>query len=124
MSVLLVLLRWFARLSSLLVAVGCIVIVIGDITEPPSDRPSALVVWDRMDLNALMAATCVGMLIAWRWELPGAIISLASLLAFTLIAPMGVHSPPIIFAVPGVLYMADWLLRRPRALKPMGGNSE
>jgi hypothetical protein len=123
MSVLLVLLRWFARLSSLLVAVGCIVIVIGDITEPPSDRPSALVVWDRMDLNALMAATCVGMLI-WRWELPGAIISLASLLAFTLIAPMGVHSPPIIFAVPGVLYMADWLLRRPRALKPMGRNSE
>lgn len=111
MSVLLFLLRWFARLSSLLVAVGFVAIVIRDITEPPSE----LIVWDRMDLNALMAATGVGILIAWRWELAGAIISLGSLLAMRLFAPVGIQRLPIIVAVPGVLYIADWLLRRPRA---------
>ena len=122
MSVLLISLRWVARLSGLLLAVGYVLIVIGDITQPPSDQPSVLIVWDRMDLNILMAGTCIGMLIAWRWELSGTITSLASLLAYKLLAHMGDHTVLVILAVPGILYLADWLLRRPRALRPVSGN--
>jgi hypothetical protein len=119
MSVFLAALRWLARLSGLVVAGGYVLMVIGDVSQPHSGPPSTLIEWTGI---VLMTATCAGMLIAWRWELPGAVISLVSLLAFTLLIRMGHHAVLIVLAAPGVLYMADWLLRRHGTLRPVGGD--
>jgi hypothetical protein len=52
------------------------------------------------------------MLIAWRWELPGAILSLTSLVAFTLMIRMGNHAVLFVFATPGILFLVDWVIRK------------
>jgi hypothetical protein len=62
------------------------------------------------------------MLVAWRWELPGAILSLVSLVAFTAVIHFPQHKIHLVLAVPGLLFLADWLLRRRHTLRPMAGN--
>jgi hypothetical protein len=56
------------------------------------------------------------MLLAWRWELAGAALSLASLVAFTMLIRMGHHTVLYVLAIPGTLFLADWLVRRMPAL--------
>ena len=102
-------LRWIARLSALLVAGGYVVLFVGEFNPAHSGPPTSLVEWAG---QVLLTATCMGMLIAWRWELPGAILSLASLLAFTLLIRMGHHAVLFVFAAPGILFLLDWLARR------------
>jgi len=102
-------LRWVARLSALLVAGGYTVMLVGEITHPHSGPPTTLV--ERAGI-ALLTATCIGMLLAWRWELPGAVISLASLVAFTLLIQMRQHAILFVFVAPGILFLVDWFVRR------------
>jgi hypothetical protein len=83
--------------------------VIGEFTHPHSNAPSTIIEWTGI---VLLITTCVGMLIGWRWELPGAILSLAALVAFTLTIQMGHHTILFVFATPGILFLADWLVRQ------------
>jgi len=69
-----------------------------------------------------LTGTCAGMLLAWRWELTGAIVSLVSLIGFTLLIRMNNHSMTVVLAVPGILYILDWFLHRHRTLSPLAGN--
>lgn len=102
-------LRWIARLSALLIAGAYGLLVIGEITQPHSGPPTKFLESAGI---ALLTSTCIGMLIAWRWELPGAIASLASLVAFALIVRMRRHGILVVFAIPGILFVVDWLARR------------
>jgi hypothetical protein len=70
-------LRWIAQLSALLITGAFVFLVVGEFRQSNS-HPSALVEWTGL---ALLTATCIGMLIAWRWELPGAVLSLGSRVA-------------------------------------------
>ena len=112
-------LRWIARLSGLLVAGGYVLIVVGDFTNPHAGPPLTFVEWAGL---ALLTATCAGMLVAWRWELPGAILSLASLATFTAVIHFNRHTVHFVLAIPGVLFLADWLVRRRHTPTPMAGN--
>jgi hypothetical protein len=104
-------LRWIARLSALLIAGGFLLLVAGEMLSPHSNPPSHLREWTGI---ILMALTCLGMLLAWRWELPGALFSLASLAAFTAVIAFRRHTVHMVLALPGLLFLADWLLgRRP-----------
>lgn len=118
MTVILVNLRWLARLSGLLVAGAYVLLVIGDITQPHSGAPSTLIEWTGI---VLLTATCAGMIVAWRWELTGALMSLISLLAFTVLIRMGHHGVLFVLAAPGILYVLDWLLRRRERVMPVSG---
>src|SRR5690349_19346012 len=91
-------LRWIARLSALLIAGGFVVLVAGEMLAPHSAPPTKLIEWTGI---ALLTATCVGMLLAWRWELPGALMSLTALIAFSLLIKMGHHTVLFVFALPG-----------------------
>src|ERR1035441_30935 len=71
---------------------------------------------------ALLSATCAGMLVAWRWELTGAVVSLVSLIGFTLLIRVNNHSITAVLAVPGILYILDWVLHPHRTLSPLAGN--
>ena len=112
-------LRWIARLSGLLIAGGYVLLVIGEFANPHSGPPSTFVEWAGI---ALLTATCAGVLVAWRWELPGAVLSLASLIAFTAVVHFRHHTVHVVLAIPGILFLADWLLRRRRRVTPMAGN--
>ena len=109
MSVLVTTLRWLARISGLLIAGMYALMVIGEFTHPHSNAPSTIIEWTGI---VLLSATCAGMLLGWRWELPGAILSLVALVIFTLIIHMRYHTILFVFATPGILFLADWLVRR------------
>ena len=119
MSFLPVVIRWLARLSGLLIAGIYIFFAVGEFTTPNSGPsptfPEGIGI-------VLLTATCAGMLVAWRWELTGAAISLMSLIGFALLIRMNHHGIVAVLAVPGVLYVLDWLLRRQRILNPLAGN--
>lgn len=102
-------LRWLARLSGLAIAGGFVALAVGEMLSPQSSPPSKLTEWTGI---ILLTVACAGMLMAWRWELPGAVLSLASLAAFALMIRMGHHRVLFVMASPGTLYVADWLLRR------------
>lgn len=108
-------LRWSARVSGLLIACFYVLMIVGEIRHPHSGSPATLLEWVGI---ALMAATCAGMLIAWRWQLAGAILSLASLVAFVILIRLRYYAVPLISAIPGILFLADWLVRRHRTLGP------
>ncbi|SPE30425.1 membrane hypothetical protein [Candidatus Sulfopaludibacter sp. SbA6] len=116
MFVFTVVLRWLARLSGVVIAGGYTLLLAGEILHPHSGPPSTLFEWGGL---VLLTVTCIGMLIAWRWELPGAILSLACLLAFTLLVRMNRHTVIVVLAIPGILFTADWLLRRLQTLRPV-----
>ena len=107
MSLGLLLLRWAARVSSLVVAGGYLLIVIGDLSQPHATGPSTFLEWLSV---ALMSTACAALLIAWRWEWQGAGVSLTALMliAFLIRGSQTFHVALVLMAVPGVLYAADW----------------
>ena len=119
MSVLPSVVRWLARLSGLLIAGLYIFFAVGEFTTAHSGPSPTFVEGTGI---ALLTATCAGMLVAWRWELPGAIVSLVSPTGFTLLVRMNNHSITLVLAVPGSLYFLDWLLHHYRTLGPLAGN--
>ena len=116
MSVYLIGLRWIARLSGLFVAGAFVVLVVGEFFAPHSAPPSTLREWTGI---LLLTATCAGMVVACRWELAGAAISLASLVAFIVMVHFNQYTVHCVLAIPGLLFLADWLLQRPhRSISP------
>jgi len=105
--------RWLARLCGLLIAGMYIFFAVGEFTTPHSGTSPTFVEGTGI---ALLSATCAGMLVAWRWELTGAVISLVSLMGFTSLIRVNNHITTVVLAVPGILYILDWLLQRQRTV--------
>ena len=102
--------RWTARIIGTLLVLGTLTIAIGEGMPNPLTQPA----WAQLIFFAL-ALTMIGILIGWRWELAGGILSLAG---FCLgIVPLN-NSPRgltwfyFVLALPGVLYVTSALLRR------------
>ncbi len=93
-------LRWIARLAALMITGGYLLLLIGETGHHS---------WTGI---LLLTTSCLGMLLAWRWEVPGAILSLAALVAFTLLERMGHHAVLLVLATPGILFLVDGAVRR------------
>jgi hypothetical protein len=52
------------------------------------------------------------MVLAWKWEFPAALISLFALGAFAAVVHINRYSVLAILAIPNVLFLLDWTLRR------------
>lgn len=111
-------LRWTARIWSVLVAGFALLMAFSP--DPYQTAPVPLEDWF---LLSLWAAAVVGLLIAWRWELVGAVLTLA-LLAFRELAWVVLKGPWLVnflivwlvLASPAVLYLLAW--RRSRRTAP------
>ena len=114
MSLTLTILRWSARLAGLLVAAGFVTLAVGEMMSPQSAPPSHLSEWTGI---ILLSLTCAGMLVAWKWELPGAVLSLGALGAFLCVIRMSRYGVICAFAVPGVLFLIDWYFHRAARLQ-------
>jgi len=108
MSLFLSVLHWTARLAALVVAGGFIFLVVGEFLSPHSRPPSSISEWTGI---ILLTVTCIGMLMAWRWEVAGAVISLVALVAYALMIRIGHHGVLFVLAAPGILFMVNGLLR-------------
>jgi hypothetical protein len=112
-------LRWIARIWSVLSAL--LVILSG---FDPGNRlvaePVPFIEWLLVSLYAVAAA---GLLLAWRWELLGAGLAIASMLVeipgFRLIKGVWYPNvfafavPVVLFILPGILFLVCWgLLQR------------
>jgi uncharacterized membrane protein len=53
----------------------------------------------------------VAMMLAWRWELPGALIALFALGAFAALSHVNRYHMLAVGASPSMLYLVDWKLR-------------
>ena len=111
MSVLSLALRWAARLSALLVVGGFLVLTVGDLSRPHSPGPSTFLEWAGI---LLLTTACAAMLAAWRWELAGGSLSLVAISIFAVVirGSHTVHMVLLTMAIPGALYLLDWLTRR------------
>ena len=111
-------LGWLARLSGLALFLLVATLVVGHGGPPnPFDQPArvAIELW-------LMLAMTVGLIAAWRWELPGAAMTLVSLASINVVELVANHrfaggAFPL-FAIPPLLFVAHALLQH-RARMPI-----
>ncbi len=106
---LLSILRWAARLSALGLACMYSLMIIGEFTSPHSGPPTHAIEWAGI---ALLTLTCAGALIAWKFELTGAVISLSSLIGFMILIRIRADIVMVVAATPAILFLADWLARQ------------
>lgn len=114
--------RWTARIIGTLLVLGTLTIAIGEGMPNPLTQPA----WAQLIFFAL-ALAMIGILIGWRWELAGGILSLAG---FSLgLIPMKYYSVCgltwfyLALALPGVLYVTSALLRCCDERRPLVSNS-
>ena len=100
--------RWMARCAALLIAGAVLVLVSGEFLHPHSGPPTQVREWAGI---LLFTAAIVSALLAWKWELPGALASLAALAAFVPTVGMRNYGVVAVLAIPGVLFLLDWILR-------------
>jgi hypothetical protein len=109
MSVFCSILRWIARLAALIVAIAFGYLIVGEITSPNAHPPSHLRDWLGI---ALIACVLVGMMLAWIWELAGALFSLLALATFVVAVRLNRPNVILVLAIPGILFLIDYALRR------------
>ena len=105
------LIHWTARCAALLVASTFIVLLVEQLINPYSGPPTEFREWAGI---VLLTTAILGMLAAWKWELHGALLSLLTLAAFDPVVGMRRYDIVGFAAIPGILYLTDWLLRHKR----------
>jgi hypothetical protein len=100
--------HWAARCAALLVTGAFLLFLAGEFINPHSGPPTQFREWAGI---VLLIAAIIGMLAAWKWELPGALLSLLTLAAFIPVVGMHRYDVVVFAAIPGILYLGDWLLR-------------
>jgi len=102
--------RVAARATAIVITAGYVAFAIG---EPVGSFGSfrALTLQEAAGMVLLFTAI-VAMLAAWSWELPGAVISLVALATFGFVVHMRRIDVLAISAIPDILFLIDWKLRR------------
>jgi hypothetical protein len=104
-----VILRWLARLSALFFACVFLLIILGEFLAPQSGPPSGFIEWAGV---VLLFVAVAGMILAWKWDLTGALIALAALVLHVSVVRNRSYAVIWFAAIPAALYVANWLLRR------------
>jgi len=103
--------RWAARLTALAIGALFLAFVVG---EPRGPLPGVLT--REFAGMLLLFGVIAGMLLAWKWELPAALISLFALGGFAAVVHLNGYDVLAILAIPNVLFLVDWKLRRLHSL--------
>jgi hypothetical protein len=102
--------RWTARILGVLLLSVVVLLAIGEGMPNPLTQPG------RVQVGFLaLALLLVGILVGWRWELAGGLMSLAGWFIFVFAVcglPRGINPFMFALALPGALYLASVLWRR------------
>lgn len=105
-------LRWLARLSALFFACVFLLIVLGELLAPQSGPSTSVMDWTSI---VLMLVAVTGLILAWKWDITGALIALAAMVLHISLVRNRTYAVIWLAAIPAALYLADWLLHRLRA---------
>ena len=101
-------LRWITRISSSLIIAFSIFMFIGYRLFPESGEPASLSTSDIIGLS-IVGIGFLGLIVAWKWELIGGIISLTAFVGSAIIFPLIlIPSPMYIWPVAAVLFIVLW----------------
>ncbi|MGB7438574.1 MAG: hypothetical protein WBR26_18420 [Candidatus Acidiferrum sp.] len=103
--------RWTARISAVLIAVAFFAFAAGE----PMGSFASISLKDRIGM-ALLLGAIVSMVLAWKWELPAALVSLFALGAFTAVVHMNRYEVMVALVIPNLLFLMDWKLRRSHSI--------
>lgn len=98
--------RWTAWVTAVAVAVIFLIFVLG---EPRGSLRFSPRDWAGM---MFLFGAIAAMVLAWKWEFPAALISLFALGAFATVVHINRYDVLAILAIPNVLFLLDWTLRR------------
>lgn len=101
-------LRLSARICTVFLAGIYFLMIAGEFGSRHSAFPNEFREWAGI---LLLTACIAGMVVAWRHELTGAVLSLATLIGFALVVQFHNYALLAIVSLPGLLYIADWALR-------------
>ena len=99
--------RWIARLCTVLILAVFLAFVAGE----PAGSLRAIHLREWVGMVFLFGAIAA-MLLAWKWGFPAALISLFALGAFAVVVHMTRMDVLAIAAIPNILFLVDWKLRR------------
>jgi len=105
--------RWIARVWSIASLGFVLLIAVGELIYPHSPAPATF--RDLAGLFLFPFGTCVGMILAWRWEGLGGGVTIGSLVAFYAALrlmdgrfPRGPYFG--LLAAPGILFLLSWAI--------------
>lgn len=103
---------WIARIWSVLSIAFLLVMFIGEMMMPSAALPNFA---EGVLMLFFPVGVLIGMLLAWKKELPGALVTIVSIVAFYAgiwllrgNLPRGPYF--LLVAAPGLLFLADWWL--------------
>jgi len=103
---------WLTRVLSMLIIVGSILLYIGYKVFPEPGEGNPLSTKEIIGF-CLVVIGFIGLLLAWKWEIKGAIISLIAFAGLAVIYPMIlVPSPMYLWPGTAVLFIVLWKRRR------------
>lgn len=116
--------RWTARVWSIFVLVGAAMMIVG---PDPYSTGEPLPLGSMIVLGLRLVAV-LGLLVAWRWEVVGATVTIGAIAADTVVfalvegqwamafGSLAVFGP--IFLIPAILFLVSWALSRERDVSP------
>lgn len=106
--------RWTARVVSGLIVLffGFFLIahLIGD-----QGRPTRPLVWNDYVMLTTLVAALVGLLLAWKWELAGAAVTLIAIAVCAAVNWRVLVFPGTLIPITAVLYLISWWMSRSSA---------
>jgi hypothetical protein len=111
MSTTVIIVRWIARIISVLIFLFWGYFIVAHLFGDSGQASRPLTANDFAQLS-MMLLWLVGLALAWRWELPGAVVALTAALIGGLLNPnaMALAAIP---AVPALLFLFCWWMSRP-----------
>ena len=103
---------WLTRVLSALIIVGSILLFIGYKVFPEPGEGNPITTKEIIGF-CFVAIGFIGLILAWKWEIPGAIISLIAYAGLAVIYPMLlVPSPMYLWPGTAILFVVLWERRR------------
>jgi hypothetical protein len=115
--------RWAARALSAVSIAFVLLIFIGEGIGSRGEGPVRLTAVEIAGLAFFPVMVLLGLVLAWRWEGIGAVITLAGLGAFYILQLLSTGGLPggpwfALLASPSLLFGLSWLLTRPTGAEP------
>lgn len=104
--------RWAARILGTSVAVFVLFFLLADLFGTEEAGIEAMSKKDGIAFVFFPIGTIIGLGLAWKWEGPGGLITVASMIGLVMIRPDLLSSPLLIVVVvvPGLLFILYWYM--------------
>lgn len=106
-----IIIRWIARILSVFILLFWGYFIVAHLLAGPGHLPVIGLNQDSL-LFSMMLLWLVGLGIAWRWELVGAAVTLATVLIAALMNPGAVGGPGVLPPITALLFLFCWCMSR------------